>query len=310
MVSAEWESAAVHSRPGSAAVQPKLVSPHWQRKNPSQIQQQLEDKHAAAAERRTLQQVQKKARQARVQAGRQVHPPTACLTRLVQQGSHRPSPDLGSCHRLVLGLLSGGCHQQFSTSSATAAAMGYPVHADLFVTTIGRIRQFGNLAIVVCILLATSATHVCCCPMVFLYTDGHLGHASGHAQGCIDACSVWCSVAEADARSSGSMLKRCHGAQAVQNVEMERKLAGEQQLQQRQARKAELRNAHLRQIRRKALDESTKVHEVLFINKLQKEDKELTLMQRMQVTHTLPCCMFMCQQAWRTPIQRCCSCRL
>ena len=64
---------------------------------------------------------------------------------------------------------------------------------------------------------------------------------------------------------------------------MERKLASEQQLQQKQARKAELRNAHLKQIRRKALNESTKVHEVLFINKLQKEDKELTLMQRMQV---------------------------
>ena len=72
-------------------------------------------------------------------------------------------------------------------------------------------------------------------------------------------------------------------AQAVQNVEIERKLASEQQLQQKQARKAELRDAHLMQIRRKALDESTKVHEVLFINKLQKEDKELTLMQRMQV---------------------------
>ena len=71
--------------------------------------------------------------------------------------------------------------------------------------------------------------------------------------------------------------------QAVQNVEQERKLAGEQHLQQKQARKAELRNAHLRSIRRKALDETTKVHEVLFINKLQKEDKELTLMQRMQV---------------------------
>ena len=71
--------------------------------------------------------------------------------------------------------------------------------------------------------------------------------------------------------------------QAVQNAEVERKLAGEQQLQQKQARKAELRDAHLKQIKRKALNETTKVHEVLFINKLQKEDKELTLMQRMQV---------------------------
>jgi len=71
--------------------------------------------------------------------------------------------------------------------------------------------------------------------------------------------------------------------QAIQNVEQERKLASEQQLQQKQARKAQLRDAHLKSIRRKALDETTKVHEVLFINKLQKEDKELTLMQRMQV---------------------------
>lgn len=76
--------------------------------------------------------------------------------------------------------------------------------------------------------------------------------------------------------------------QAVQNVEIERKLAGEQQLQQKQARKAELRDAHLKQIKRKALNETTKVHEVLFINKLQKEDKELTLMQRMQVHLPLP----------------------
>ena len=76
--------------------------------------------------------------------------------------------------------------------------------------------------------------------------------------------------------------------QAVQNAEVERKLAGEQQLQQKQARKAELRDAHLKQIKRKALNETTKVHEVLFINKLQKEDKELTLMQRMQVTSPPP----------------------
>lgn len=76
--------------------------------------------------------------------------------------------------------------------------------------------------------------------------------------------------------------------QAVQNVEIERKLAGEQQLQQKQARKAELRDAHLKQIKRKALNETTKVHEVLFIKKLQKEDKELTLMQRMQVYLRLP----------------------
>ena len=75
--------------------------------------------------------------------------------------------------------------------------------------------------------------------------------------------------------------------QAVQSVELERKLASEQQLQQKQARKAELRDAHLKQIRRKALDESTKVHEVLFINKLQKEDKELLLMQRLQVSNPL-----------------------
>lgn len=77
--------------------------------------------------------------------------------------------------------------------------------------------------------------------------------------------------------------------QAVQNVEQERKLASEQQLQQKQARKAQLRDAHLKSIRRKALDETTKVHEVLFINKLQKEDKELTLMQRMQVIHLSAC---------------------
>lgn len=76
--------------------------------------------------------------------------------------------------------------------------------------------------------------------------------------------------------------------QAVQNAEVERKLAGEQQLQQKQARKAELRDAHLKQIKRKALNETTKVHEVLFINKLQKEDKELTLMQRMQVFPPFP----------------------
>ena len=42
------------------------------------------------------------------------------------------------------------------------------------------------------------------------------------------------------------------------------------------------------QIKRKALNETTKVHEVLFINKLQKEDKELTLMQRMQVYLLIP----------------------
>lgn len=84
--------------------------------------------------------------------------------------------------------------------------------------------------------------------------------------------------------SQNSEQRQCAWVvQAVQNTEMERKLASEQQLQQKQARKAELRNAHLKQIRRKALNESTKVHEVLFINKLQKEDKELTLMQRMQV---------------------------
>ena len=82
--------------------------------------------------------------------------------------------------------------------------------------------------------------------------------------------------------------------QAVQNIELERKLASEQQLQQKQARKAELRDAHLKQIRRKALDETTKVHEVLFINKLQKEDKELTLMQRMQVCVSRTICVCSC----------------
>lgn len=82
--------------------------------------------------------------------------------------------------------------------------------------------------------------------------------------------------------------------QAVQNIELERKLASEQQLQQKQARKAELRDAHLKQIRRKALDETTKVHEVLFINKLQKEDKELTLMQRMQVCESRTTCVCSC----------------
>ena len=66
------DRAMTHSRPESAGVQPKLMSPRWQRKSPSQIQQHLEDKHAAAAHRRSLQQVQKKARQARAQAGRQV----------------------------------------------------------------------------------------------------------------------------------------------------------------------------------------------------------------------------------------------
>ena len=70
--------------------------------------------------------------------------------------------------------------------------------------------------------------------------------------------------------------------QAVQSVELQRKLATEHQLQQKQARSSELRSAHLKQIKRKALDETTKVHEVLFINKLQSKDKELTLMQRLQ----------------------------
>ena len=87
--------------------------------------------------------------------------------------------------------------------------------------------------------------------------------------------------------------------QAVQNVEQERKLASEQQLQQKQARKAQLRDAHLKSIRRKALDETTKVHEVLFINKLQKEDKELTLMQRMQVIHSSACPALLVQQMHR-----------
>ena len=69
---ADMDRAVTHSRPESAGVQAKLMSPHWQRKSPSQIQQHLEDKHAAAAHRRSLQEVQKKARQARAQAGRQV----------------------------------------------------------------------------------------------------------------------------------------------------------------------------------------------------------------------------------------------
>ncbi|KAL0051384.1 hypothetical protein WJX82_006453 [Trebouxia sp. C0006] len=136
----DHDSPVQQDRAETMNAQPKLMSPHWQRKSPSELEQQLKDKHAAAAQRRNLQQVQKKARQARAQAGRE----------------------------------------------------------------------------------------------------------------------------------------------AVQNVEQERKLASEQQLQQKQARKAQLRDAHLKSIRRKALDETTKVHEVLFINKLQKEDKELTLMQRMQ----------------------------
>ena len=59
--------------------QPKLMSPHWQRKSPSELQQQLKDKHAAAAQRRNLQQVQKKARQARAQAGREASPNKTCL---------------------------------------------------------------------------------------------------------------------------------------------------------------------------------------------------------------------------------------
>ncbi len=91
--------------------------------------------------------------------------------------------------------------------------------------------------------------------------------------------------------------------QAVQNVEQERKLASEQQLQQKQARKAQLRDAHLKSIRRKALDETTKVHEVLFINKLQKEDKELTLMQRMQVINLSACAETLVQQMHRLVVQ-------
>ncbi len=58
--------------------QPKLMSPHWQRKSPSELQQQLKDKHAAAAQRRNLQQVQKKARQARAQAGREASSNKTC----------------------------------------------------------------------------------------------------------------------------------------------------------------------------------------------------------------------------------------
>ena len=64
-------------------VQPKLLSPHWQRKSPSVLQQQLEDKHAAAAQRRSLQQVQQRARQARAQAGRQASPGKTCSSRLI-----------------------------------------------------------------------------------------------------------------------------------------------------------------------------------------------------------------------------------
>ena len=113
-------------------------------------------------------------------------------------------------------------------------------------------------------------------------------------------CSAWrlsCQGRTADANSvchhGTQRFEHCESdkfsMQAVQNVEQERKLASEQQLQQKQARKAQLRDAHLKSIRRKALDETTKVKEVLFINKLQKEDKELTLMQRMQVI-TLSAC--------------------
>ena len=58
--------------------QPKLMSPHWQRKSPSELQQQLKDKHDAAAQRRNLQQVQKKARQARAQAGREASSNKTC----------------------------------------------------------------------------------------------------------------------------------------------------------------------------------------------------------------------------------------
>ena len=76
----------------------------------------------------------------------------------------------------------------------------------------------------------------------------------------------------------------CDCLQAVQSVELQRKLATERQLQQKQTRSSELRSAHIKQIQRKALDETTKVHEVLFINKLQNKDKELTLMQRLQVS--------------------------
>lgn len=91
--------------------------------------------------------------------------------------------------------------------------------------------------------------------------------------------------------------------QAVQNVEQERKLASEQQLQQKQARKVQLRDAHLKSIRRKALDETTKVYEVLFINKLQKEDKELTLMQRMQVINLSACAETLVQKMHRLVVQ-------
>ena len=74
VILADIEGVRRHKRPESTPGQHKLVSPHWQRKSPSQIQQHLEDKHAAAAQRRSLQQVQTKARQARAQAGRQVPP--------------------------------------------------------------------------------------------------------------------------------------------------------------------------------------------------------------------------------------------
>ena len=49
-----------------------LKSPQWQRKTPSEIQQQLDDRLAAAAQRRSLQQVQLKAKHARAQADREV----------------------------------------------------------------------------------------------------------------------------------------------------------------------------------------------------------------------------------------------
>ena len=53
-------------------IQFTLKSPQWQRKSPSEIQQQLNDRLAAAAHRRSLRQVEKKAKHARAQADREV----------------------------------------------------------------------------------------------------------------------------------------------------------------------------------------------------------------------------------------------
>ncbi len=232
--------------------QPKLMSPHWQRKSPSELQQQLKDKHAAAAQRRNLQQVQKKARQARAQAGREASYSETCW----------------DCPLL--------CNVSFAGCIC--------IDAQVYIMSQRPKQQTSQ--------------------------DAEMSDVSGSFVKLTVLCYVSVSSAEAvmPGSSTADANSICHHAtrqaicqrfehcesdefsmQAVQNVEQERKLASEQQLQQKQARKAQLRDAHLKSIRRKALDETTKVHEVLFINKLQKEDKELTLMQRMQVK-TLSAC--------------------